>query len=579
MNEKNEQRTLTPTIREVPVPEDPPAASAFVLPPAAENNKIIEDYLIRERGLDEFTVSTFIKCGMLYEEAEKHNCVFVGYDRQGQGKTAKFAHRRSTKDRMRTDVAGSDKSYSFRVKKIDADILYVFEAPIDLMSYISLYIGKNSYPNCVSLGGVSPQAMDRFLFENKNISEVCLCLDDDDAGNNACRRIAETLKGKYTVTRLVPPAKDWNEALVAYRRDPSFDIKPKERTFSELEPLEIVSFDQIRIKPIEWIWYPFIPKGKYVLMQGDGGIGKTTLAMRIVAALTTGRLLPGMEKANAPINVIVQSAEDGYEDTIKPRLQEAGADMKRISYVKEEFRQISLSDSRVRRAIRKTDAKLLIFDPIQAYLGKGVDMNRANEVRPVLLEVSRIAEETGCTIMPIGHLNKNNAAKINQRTIGSVDIAAAARSVLTVARDKDDQEKRFLCQTKSNLAPEASTLEFYLRKDRGFTWGNFCNVRSDDLFGSRRCADPEPDPEPDLSQKDKAKMLILRILSRTEEMSSNELKQKVMLTGIGYNSYIDARKELDEEGKMLNFKTKDGWMNSINIPCLTAEERKQCGLE
>ena len=119
--------------------------------------------------------------------------------------------------------------------------------------------------------------------------------------------------------------------------------------------------------------------------------------------------------------------------------------------------------------MRETKAKLLILDPLQAYLGDRVDMNRANEAREMTKKLGAMAERTGCAVILIGHMNKGSGAKAAYRDIGSIDFFAIARSVLLVARVLDDSTIRAVAQIKCNLAAEGSTMAFRL-DENGFTW-------------------------------------------------------------------------------------------------------------
>ena len=220
---------------------------------------------------------------------------------------------------------------------------------------------------------------------------------------------------------------------------------------------------------MQWLWKPYIPFGKLTIIQGDPGEGKTTLALRLAAACSTGTLLPGMEPME-PFNVIYQSAEDGMGDTIKPRLMEAGADLDRVLSIVEDKKQLSLLDERIEKAIREHNARLIILDPIQGYIGSRVDINRANEIRTVLKRVSSIAERTGCAIVLIGHLNKASGSSSAYRGLGSIDFRAAARSVLLIGRLKNDPTVRVIVHDKSSLAPEGKSLAFGLGDEEGFRW-------------------------------------------------------------------------------------------------------------
>jgi len=120
---------------------------------------------------------------------------------------------------------------------------------------------------------------------------------------------------------------------------------------------------------VEWLWYPYIPYSKITIIQGDPGEGKTSLVLRLAAALSKGESLITQQECSQPINVIYQSAEDGITDTVVPRLIEAGADRSRIAFINEEGTPISMLDPRIEEAINKHDAKLSVLDPLQAFLG------------------------------------------------------------------------------------------------------------------------------------------------------------------------------------------------------------------
>ena len=107
-----------------------------------------------------------------------------------------------------------------------------------------------------------------------------------------------------------------------------------------------------------------------------------------------------------PFNVIYQTAEDGLGDTVKPRLMEAEADLDRVLVIDESKQELSLSDERIEKAIRQNGARLIILDPIQAYVGEKTDMNKANEIRPIFRRLAEVAERTACAVILIGHLNK-----------------------------------------------------------------------------------------------------------------------------------------------------------------------------
>ena len=256
--------------------------------------------------------------------------------------------------------------------------------------------------------------------------------------------------------------------------------------------LKLINMEQVEIEKIDWLLYPFIPFGKVTIVQGDPGEGKTTMVLQIIAKLTKGEaVLPSdsdesdLEEKTMdlePVNVIYQTAEDGLGDTIKPRLLSAGADCSRVMVIDDDDQALTMMDARLEEAIIKTNARLVVLDPIQGFLGTAVDMHRANEIRPLMKRVAVLAEKYHCAIILIGHMNKNSNGKSSYRGLGSIDFQAAARSVLIVGRIKDEPEIRVVCHVKSSLAPEGKSIAFRLDKDTGFEWIGEYDISADDLL-------------------------------------------------------------------------------------------------
>ena len=248
------------------------------------------------------------------------------------------------------------------------------------------------------------------------------------------------------------------------------------------QDLELIRMSDIQPEEVQWLWYPYIPLGKLTVIQGDPGEGKTTFVLAMIAALTKGEALPEREPLD-PVNILYQTAEDGLADTIRPRLDALGADCSRVLVIDESKRELSLSDERIRQAMEETGAKLLVLDPLQAYLGAEVDMHRANEVRPILKRLGAVAEQMGCAVVLIRHLNKMQGQKSGHRGMGSVDFQAAARSVLLVGRAKEDPQLRIVVPDKSSLAPEGESIAFALDPEQGFQWKGYCAYNAEELLG------------------------------------------------------------------------------------------------
>ena len=196
-----------------PQPEADSAPSpAFRLPLRNVTNANILNYLTQERKLSPSLVNFFIAAGDIYEDSSHHNVVFVGRDAYGHPRCASS---RGIREKFRQDAAGAEKAFGFAHRGTDKQLL-VFEAPIDLLSHITLYPygwQEHSYVACC---GTSVQPVLERLRQNPKLDMVYLCLDNDDAGNDACDRMTDTLEDMgLDVERLCPVRKDWNDDLCA----------------------------------------------------------------------------------------------------------------------------------------------------------------------------------------------------------------------------------------------------------------------------------------------------------------------------------------------------------------------------
>ena len=188
----------------------------FTLPPANDNNRRAFAYLLKHRHLDRDVLTAFVRLGLIYEDKGYHNAVFVGKDKDG---TAYHVHKRSTNSQgksFRMTVEGSDFRYAFNWPGSSGHLL-VFEAPIDMLSFISLHHDSNwAKHSYVALCGTSSQPLLGMLERYPNIETVHLCLDNDQAGQLATRRLAKVVREKgLAVDARVPVLKDWNDDLCA----------------------------------------------------------------------------------------------------------------------------------------------------------------------------------------------------------------------------------------------------------------------------------------------------------------------------------------------------------------------------
>lgn len=229
-------------------------------------------------------------------------------------------------------------------------------------------------------------------------------------------------------------------------------------------------FSSVKQQKVEWLWYPYIPYGKLTVLQGDPGEGKSTFILNIAALLSNGQPMPDGYNVSSPEQVIYQTAEDNIADTVKPRLLRAGADCERIAYIVDEEATLTLEDTRIESVIAQTGARLFILDPLQAYLSQASDILNAGRMRQQMRKLADIAAKHRCAIVIIEHLNKASSEKNLYRGLGSIDIAAIARSVLMITRDKKDPDIRYMFPVKTSLAPDGPPITFKLEHDRGINW-------------------------------------------------------------------------------------------------------------
>ena len=212
---------------------------------------------------------------------------------------------------------------------------------------------------------------------------------------------------------------------------------------------------------------------------------------------------------------------------------------------------LTLADERIARAIRENNAKLVIIDPVQAFLGADVDMNRANEVRPIFRSLGDIAQATGCAIVLIGHLNKAAGTQSTYRGLGSIDITAAVRSLLFIGKLKDSPTTRVLIHEKSSLAPPGQSLAFSLGDEKGFEWIGAYDITADELLAGTDTAKTE-------SKTAQAQMLILELLADGKRMPSAELEKAVNERGISSRTMRTAKSRIGD--RLVTEKDGTAWV-------------------
>ena len=298
-------------------------------------------------------------------------------------------------------------------------------------------------------------------------------------------------------------------------------------------------YSRVVARNVEWLWYPYIPFGKITVVEGDPGDGKSSFILQVAAILTTGSRMPDGYQIDQAAPVIYQCREDDLADTIKPRLLAAGAICDRVAYIIDEDNSLTLSDQRIITALEQTGARLLILDPLQAYMAQEGDMNNVGRIRSCLGRLSSIASKYRCAIVLIGHMNKSGGGKSVYRGLGSIDIAAVARSILMISRDADDPDIRYMFPIKSSLAPEGPAIGFRFDRDAGFKWLGICeaNVSPDVLPPGNRVG-----KMPDATE------LLISMLA-DGELPSAEVLERMSMNGISERTVYKIKRLLGIESR------------------------------
>ena len=273
--------------------------------------------------------------------------------------------------------------------------------------------------------------------------------------------------------------------------------------------------------------------------------------------------MPNGVKVTEPVTVIYQCAEDSIEDTIKPRLIEAGADCNKVAFIVDGDQSLSIDDERIEQSIQDTGARMFVLDPLQAYIKQDGDMQSATRTRSLMRRLSSVAERHQCAIVLIGHLNKASSGKSLYRGLSSIDITAIARSVLMITRDSEHPEIRFMYPIKSSLAPESYGISFVLDPDTGFHWLGKYLYRGEE--NSLVAA-------PTASKKGRAKEL-LRLMLSAEDVRSSEAFSRLVWLGISERTIRTAQKELGIEA----YRKNNVWYLRLAPPQRVSNEEDDNG--
>lgn len=318
-------------------------------------------------------------------------------------------------------------------------------------------------------------------------------------------------------------------------------------------------------EPITWLWPGWLPSGKLTLLAGDGGTGKTTLAISLAAIVSAATKWPDRSKCGKPGNVLIWSSEDDPADTLVPRLMAAEADLKRCYFVQgvtvneesqpfDPARDIDLLDDRISFL---GGAKLLVVDPIVSAIAG--DMHRANDVRRSLQALVDFASRHGCAVLGITHFTKGTkGGSPTERVTGSQAFGALARMVLVAAKE-EGSEKRVLARAKSNIAPDTGGFAYTLSIEEmanGLSatravWGDAIDGTAREILG-----DVEADPDAE-TERDEAADFLRGLLSDGPK-KAKEIRKDADGAGHSWRTIERAKRELGVQAKKMGMS--EGWV-------------------
>jgi hypothetical protein len=250
--------------------------------------------------------------------------------------------------------------------------------------------------------------------------------------------------------------------------------QPRRSTKSEARHIVSRRLSDVRMRPIEWVWHGRIARGKHTTFAGEAGVGKSTFLYWIAATISKARVWP-CDEGEAPAgSVIILSAEDGAEDTIKPRILAADGDATKVHVItatkNDEDKVSSFTLQQDLQALERMideigDVVLVIIDPISSYLGDKVDGHSNTDIRRVVEPLHEMADRKRVAVLTNSHFSKSGAAnksRASHRFIGSIAFVALPRVAFAIVQDPEDEARRLVLHVKNNIAPAAPGLAYRL---------------------------------------------------------------------------------------------------------------------
>lgn len=379
----------------------------------------------------------------------------------------------------------------------DAGPVLLCEGEID-----ALVAGQHGFVAVSGTGGAGNPPKDLTALAER---PVYVAYDCDAAGRTGAMKVAARLvsvaKEVFVLDLGLRDGEDISDWFVTHGKSAD-DLRALMATASAFDPKgdveDILWLSAVEQRRISWLWAGRIPMGKLTMLEGDPGLGKSTLWVDWAARVTMGTPFPGDLYERPPGTVLVVAGEDDLNDTIVPRLQAAGADLSRVASVQlqrdDEGHLVPLTLPedlrRIRRLIRQNRITLLVIDPVMAFMSEGINTNNDASVRRALTPLVEVLQETGAAGLLVRHLNKSGELQALYRGGGSIAFIGVARSGLVVVKHPEDPGLVVLAQTKQNLARDQTALTYRVAKltdddglaDTYISYGEELDLTADELL-------------------------------------------------------------------------------------------------
>jgi len=344
----------------------------------------------------------------------------------------------------------------------------------------------------------------------------------------------------------------------------------------------VICMANVAPKSVEWLWSGRIPAGMVAILDGPPGAGKSTVVIDLVARLTTGRPFPDEIGTRPVADVVLLGQEDSPEHTIRPRLDAAGADPRRVHLLADiggRMPRLPEDGQSIERAVRDTRARLLVIDPVSAYIG--ADLHRDNEVRGALAPLALIAERTGATVLLLRHLRKSGGTEAMSRGLGSVGIIALARAGLMLLTDPDDPKARILTWSKMSVAHLPRSLRWRFGEATAeaprIAWEGTCDLTADDILIQQDRNQRGVIGDTAASAVDRAVTWLMARFERTPTVPVSEIKKEAVLEGIAWRNVEKAKSRLRIRSSRIGGTASNGhWVWAApSVPAAAAESEDE----